>query len=120
MSLQNKDNADWIDLFKNIVSQGDTEAEREVTAFDRLEQAKATEHEQRNEKRYRYANTFTGLAIGWIVFVGAVILLKGFNGFQEYTFVVSDGIVLMMLGTAMVNVLTPAYLLARYLFNIQS
>ena len=121
MSLQNQDNLDWIDQFKNIpFSEGDSEAEKEVSALDRLEQARATEHEQRNEKRYRYANTFTWIAIGWIVFVGAVILLKGFGGYQEYSFEISDGIVMMMLGTAMVNVLTPAYLLARYLFNIQS
>ena len=123
MSLQNKDeeNAYWFERFKDIeFSLGDTETEKEVSAIDRLEHAKATEHEQRNAKRYKYANTFTWIAIGWIIFVGIVIISKGFNGFSVYPFDISDGIVLMMLGTAMVNVLTPAYLLARYLFNIQS
>ena len=80
----------------------------------RLAGAAADEHEDRNKKRYRYANFFVGIALGWLVFVGLIIIA---NGFKDFPFSLSDRVIMLLLGTATINVLAPAVLLAKYLFR---
>ena len=77
----------------------------------------ADEHEQRNKKRYSYANIFIRIAVGWLVFVGIIVLANGFDGSPIS---ISDKVIMMLLGTATANVLAPAILLAKYLFRNQS
>ena len=82
----------------------------------RLARAVADEHEDRNKKRYGYANIFIWIAVGWLIFVGLIVVA---NGFQGCPFSLHDRVVMLLLGTATVNVLAPAGLLAKYLFRNQ-
>ena len=108
---------DWLTRLQKIEpSKQDEKTDHFLEVKTRQEAAKADEIELRNEKRYRYANIFTGIAIGWLVFVGLIIL---FTGLAKFPLSLSDTVLVTLLGTATVNVLSPAVLLAKYLFNNQ-
>ena len=82
----------------------------------RLARALADEQDDKNKKRYHYANIFVWIALGWLIFVGLIVIS---TGFADCPFSLSDRVVMLMLGTATVNVLAPAILLAKYLFSNQ-
>ena len=65
-------------------------------------------------QRQEFAKYFFRLALGWLLFVAAVILL---NGFSFAGFSMSDAVLMFLLGTGTVNVLAPAYMVAKYLFG---
>lgn len=86
----------------------ESEAEAEVA------QTRAEEQKQRMAQRKRYARYFVLGAFGWVMLTFLVLL---FNGFGWWGFELSDTLLMVMLGTGTVNVLAPAYLVARFLFG---
>ena len=109
------------DEFARLRSVEPTSHDRETDEFHqekvRREAAIADEYEQRNKNRYGYANIFIRIAIGWLAFVGIIVLANSVDGCP---FSISDEVIMVLLGTATVNVLAPAVLLAKYLFRNQS
>jgi hypothetical protein len=72
------------DEFARLRSVEPTSHDRETDEFHqekvRREAAIAEEHEQRNKNRYGYANIFIRIAIGWLAFVGIIVLANSVDG----------------------------------------
>ena len=89
------------------------ELERVAT---RKESALAKEIEEKNKKRYKYADAFMKISVSWLVFVACATAASGIHYIK---FSLSDAVLLSLIGTSIVNVLAPAVLLAKYLFPNQ-
>jgi len=87
-----------------------------ITQRARKDSAIADEIEQRNAKRYKYANYFMIAAFSWLLFVAIIVLVSRIEGSPLS---LSDTVLVALLTTATVNVLAPAFLLAKYLFHSQ-
>ena len=87
--------------------------------------ARADEHEQRNEQRFKYARRFFGVSIGWLVLVGLIVLANGFSCIPFYwdaaticiPFSLDNSVLIALLTTTTLKVIGPAYLIANYLFR---
>ena len=81
------------------------------------------ERKQDIKAKKKYAKEFISLAKCWLVFIGTVIVLNSLSydstifDWISLSFSISDTVILALLGTSLVNVLTPAFLVANYLFN---
>ena len=118
MSNKNPHDGDRLSWLLNVTPrEKDQETDQFLAEKTRQAAARADEIEQRNDKRYTYANIFVGIALGWLIFVGLIVLLSGLD---IIPLSLSDTAIVTLLGTATVNILAPAILLAKYLFNNQS
>ena len=69
--------------------------------------------------RKTYANLFLVVAISWLFFVGFVIYANGISldRTTKSKFSISDRVVITLIVSSLFNVLTPTYIVAKYLFN---
>ena len=83
--------------------------------------ARADEHEQRNEQRFKYARRFFVVSVGWLVLVGLIVLANGFACIHfigmppPYVslFPWTESVLIALLTTTTLEVIGPAYLIAR-------
>lgn len=101
---------EWREAHERIASE---------TALDiylaqaRLARAQADETEDLIKYRTRFSRYFLSIYFVWIVLVTILLFLRGFN----HNFNLSDFVMSFLLGSFTVTILTPAIVLARYLFG---
>lgn len=71
---------------------------------------------QDRQERKKYALLISILVMSWLFCVLATIVLAGFGGILGFTFALSDGVILALLGTVTVNVIGLFYVVIRHLF----
>lgn len=83
------------------------------TAKARLALAQAQETEDLIKYRNRFSKYFGTIYLVWIVIVTGLLFIRGFLT----SFNLSDMVMSILLGSFTVTILTPAIVLARYLFR---
>lgn len=76
--------------------------------------SRADELEDRVAQRIRYARIFVSWGWSWVIIV---LIISVFSGIAAIPFRLSDPVLMFLLGSGTVNVLTPAFLVAKYLFG---
>ena len=82
----------------------------------RLANALAQETEDLIQYRTKFSKFFAWIYLGWIFFITLLLFLRGFVP----TFDLSDVVMSVLLGSFTVTILTPAIVLARYLFRYRN
>ncbi len=72
---------------------------------------------QDRKERKLFARVITVFVSLWLILVLLVVVIDGLGGICQYTFSLSTGVVLALLGTVTVNVIGLFYVVARYLFH---
>ena len=83
------------------------------------EGARAKELKNDNEElkiylRKKYAKKFFNLIKYWIIFIGIIILLKGWRLFNFY---VDNKIIYTLLGVSTITIIAPTNNFSKYIFN---
>ncbi len=112
--------SNWIqntraDQGHETLPKADTEAILKSVDDDlSLEAIIAKKEAQKNKKRFIYAGRFIWITVGWVGFAGLILF---FQGFHFFGFDLPTSVLNVLLATTTVNILTPYFLIARYLFN---
>lgn len=84
---------------------------------DEIRETRLEELRDKIKLKREYANRFLTIAQWWLIFVGWIILLNGAWQITQSVTLVSNSVLLALLGTSLVNVLAPAYLITKHLFS---
>jgi len=98
----------------------DSKALEEVDFFSRQQEAELTSFRQDVEERKKYAHRTFCLIAAWLVGVFILLLLQGFSGINQKSFVLDKTVLLAVLGSTTINVLGIFITVMHYLFPSQS
>lgn len=91
-------------------------SEKELLIAERRkqEEEKTKELQEKNRRRWKYARNFQVVSVISLIYVAVIIPLDTyvFNNSK-----IENSVLIAMLGTALLTVLAPVYLLAKYLFK---
>ena len=72
---------------------------------------------QDRRERRRYARQFFYLACSWVLFLATLLVFQGFQAYSSISpFLLSDNVLIAVMGSTTVNVLGILYVVATYLF----
>lgn len=104
-----------IDSFQQTIRKegeksNDGKAAREEQAYD-IEQLRAQSFAQDIRERKKFAQWIFWMVVGWLISIIAIVILVGFK-----ILVLSDAIVLGLIGSTTVNITTFFLVVTKYLF----